>query len=272
MKEHLYELVSSTANPLSARQIAREYLQARILAAFQRDGAMIPLAFHGGTALRFLFGIPRFSEDLDFALERPNTGYNLRAYLRTVKSDLLAENYPVEISLRDDRFVHIGMIRFRGLLYDLGLSSQPGEVLMIKVEVDTLPPEGAELEITVIRRHAFLRLQHHDRASLLSGKLHAILQRPYAKGRDLFDLFWYLSTPGWPEPNLILLNNALTQSGWNDETLTHENWRAIIRRRLSQLNWTRILTDVQPFLLEPDNINLLTLEHFDNLLNRSNVS
>lgn len=91
-------------------------------------------------------------------------------------------------------------------------------------------------------------------------------------GLPTFDLFWYLSTPGWPEPNLILLNNALTQSGWNDETLTHENWRAIIRRRLSQLNWTRILTDVQPFLLEPDNINLLTLEHFDNLLNRSNVS
>ena len=49
-----------------------------------------------------------------------------------------------------------------------------------------------------MRRHVTLRLHHHDRASLLAGKLHAILQRPYTKGRDLYDLIWYLSDPTWP--------------------------------------------------------------------------
>jgi predicted nucleotidyltransferase component of viral defense system len=52
-------------------------------------------------------------------------------------------------------------------------------------------------------------LQHHDRASLLAGKLHALFQRRYVKGRDLYDLMWYLSDPNWPEPNLTLLQNAL---------------------------------------------------------------
>jgi predicted nucleotidyltransferase component of viral defense system len=47
----------------------REYLQARILQSLQRAGAMQTLAFHGGTSLRFLYDIPRYSEDLDFALE-----------------------------------------------------------------------------------------------------------------------------------------------------------------------------------------------------------
>ena len=65
----------------------------------------------------------------------------------------------------------------------------------------------------MVRRHVLLQLHHHDRASLLAGKLHAVLQRPYVKGRDFFDLLWYLSDPGWPSPNLTLLNRALAQTG-----------------------------------------------------------
>ena len=68
MKDHLGQLVGGQT-PLRGRNIVREYLQARILGALQRAGAMTSLAFHGGTSLRFLFGLPRYSEDLDFALE-----------------------------------------------------------------------------------------------------------------------------------------------------------------------------------------------------------
>jgi predicted nucleotidyltransferase component of viral defense system len=70
MKEYLIEQVRSSPTPLQARNVVREYLQARLLGALQRAGAMLPLAFHGGTALRFLYATSRYSEDLDFALER----------------------------------------------------------------------------------------------------------------------------------------------------------------------------------------------------------
>lgn len=60
-----------------------------------------------------------------------------------------------------------------------------------------------------------LNLLHYDKSSLLAGKLHAVLTRKYTKGRDLYDLMWYLSDPTWPAPNLIQLNNALKQTGWN---------------------------------------------------------
>jgi hypothetical protein len=73
----------------------------------------------------------------------------------------------------------------------LKLSPHHDEVLAVKIEVDTIPPRGAGLATSLIRRHVLLNLQHHDQASLLAGKLHAILQRPSLKGRDLYDLAWY---------------------------------------------------------------------------------
>lgn len=70
MKEHLRRLLAGET-PTSGRNRVREYLQARLLRSLQRSGAMIPLAFHGGTALRFLYGMPRYSEDLVVADVRP---------------------------------------------------------------------------------------------------------------------------------------------------------------------------------------------------------
>lgn len=265
MKEHLRELIAPAA-PLAARQLAREYVQARILSSLQRAGAMIPLAFHGGTALRFLYGLPRFSEDLDFALEGPAQTYDFRAWLRAVQSDLEHEGYAVATRISDRSTVHSGQVRLRGLFHDLGLPAHADETLMIKIEVDTRPPAGAGLAVTVVRRHVLLRLHHHDRASLLSGKLHAILQRPYTKGRDLYDLLWYLAALDWPPPNLPLLNNALAQTAWPGGELAADTWRAAVRARLAQLDWPAAVADVRPFLENDHEAALLTLEHFENLL------
>ncbi|MBK7599829.1 MAG: nucleotidyl transferase AbiEii/AbiGii toxin family protein [Acidobacteria bacterium] len=57
-----------------------------------------------------------------------------------------------------------------------------------------------------------LLLQHYDLPSLMAGKLHAILARKYAKGRDWYDLVWYLSQRSPVEPNVELLQNALDQT------------------------------------------------------------
>ena len=97
MKTFLTSLVAGASTPIAGRNLAREYLQARILASMQRTGAMIPLAFHGGTALRFLYSIPRYSEDLDFALERPGREYDFQVCLRAVRRDFVKEGYTVEI-------------------------------------------------------------------------------------------------------------------------------------------------------------------------------
>jgi len=186
MKDYLAELVRSSPTPAQARNAVREYLQARLLGALQRAGAMIPLAFHGGTALHFLYATARYSEDLDFALERERDRYDFRAYLRAIQRELAAEGYGVELKVSDRKVVHSAFVRFPGLPYELALSPHRSEVLAVKIEVDTNPPAGAALATSVVRRHLILQLQHHDRASLLAGKLHAILQRAYWFVKSVF--------------------------------------------------------------------------------------
>ena len=256
MKDHLKQLVGGHG-PLRGRNIAREYLQARILGALQRAGAMTSLAFHGGTSLRFLFGLPRYSEDLDFALEGEPSRYDLRRHLRTIRAELSAQGYGVELRIREHRTVHSAVVHFPGTLYEIGLSPHPGQVLAVKIEVDTNPPAGAATDTTLVRRHETLRLFHHDRASLLAGKLHAVLQRPYTKGRDLYDLVWYLSDPEWPQPNLALLNAALRQTGWTGVQMMPRSWRRAVAERLDLLDWDHAASDVRPFLERGEDIELV---------------
>jgi predicted nucleotidyltransferase component of viral defense system len=266
MKEHLAAIVRAAPTPFQGRNVAREYLQARILGILQRAGAMVPLAFHGGTALRFLFASARYSEDLDFALEQARSQYDFRAFLRAIQSAFTAEGYTLDLKVSDQRAVHSAFVRFRGLPNELDLSPHRDEVLAIKIEVDTDPPAGAGLATTVIRRHVPLQIHHHDQASLLAGKLHAVLQRPYLKGRDLYDLLWYLSDPDWPAPNLTLLNNAMRQTGWEAEPLTQDNWRQAVQYRLQAVAWEPVVEDVRPFLDPTTDAGLLTWENFMRVL------
>jgi hypothetical protein len=266
MKEYLAGLIAKTSSPLEGRNLAREYLQARIMAALQRSGAMIPLAFHGGTCLRFLYSHGRFSEDLDFSLEGDRGSYNFPSYLNAVRYELTPEGYAIDMKISDQKTVHSAFIRFPGILHELGLSSHKNEVLAVKLEVDTNPPQGAILETTVVRRFVILQLHHHDKASLLAGKLHAILQRTFTKGRDIYDLFWYLGDHDWPPPNLDLLNNALKQTGWEGPKMTRDNWKGEVQARLQNLDWKVIRADVSPFVEPGFDINLLKRENLDSLL------
>ena len=103
--------------------------------------------------------------------------------MRAVVRQLRREGYAVDGSVRDRGTMQTGWIRVRGLLHEVGLSPHRDEVLAVKLDVDTKRPTGAETETSLVRKHASLRLHHHDRASLLAGKLHAVLCRPWAKGR-----------------------------------------------------------------------------------------
>lgn len=268
MKEILARIVDEGASPLEARNLMREYFQARVLGILQREGAMVPLVFHGGMALRFLYALPRHSEDLDFALERELELYDLERYTRVIETEFHREGYDIDFKQSSERTVHNAWLRFIGLLFEMRLSGQKEEIFSLKIEVDTNPPEGAGLETSVVRRHVMLQLQHHDRPSLLAGKIHAILQRPYTKGRDLYDLLWYLSDPEWPEPNLTFLNNALSQTDWSGPRLTKDNWQMMIRERIQGLAWENVKDDVAPFLERYADLELFTRENLLRVLEK----
>jgi len=266
MIPYLKQQIAQALTFEAKQAIVREYLQMRILSSLQSAGAMIPLAFQGGTALRLLFHLPRFSEDLDFALERQPLQYDLRKFLATIESDLASEAYNVEIKLSDRHIVHSAFVRFRGLYHQLNISPYKTQALAIKLEIDTNPPAKAQLDTTLVQRHVTVHLQHHNRASLYAGKLYAILQRQYAKGRDWYDLYWYLRQKEWPHPNFDMLNNALYQSGWDRGVITADNWKSQILEKIKELDWEFIVDDVKRFLIEQDELSNFNKETLETLL------
>lgn len=266
MKEYLRQLAAQADNDLVRGSLVREYLQARVLESLQDTGAFLRWAFVGGTALRFLFSLPRFSEDLDFSLINAGEDAGFRSSLTEVKRALSLEGYRVGIKVNETKSVASAWIRFPGLPHELGFSPHPSQILSIKVETDTRPPAGAGIATTIVRRHVTLNLCHHDKPSLLAGKLHAVLSRTWTKGRDLYDLVWYLADRTWPEPNLVLLNAALAQTGWEGPVMTASNWRGELHQRIEVLDWERARADVRPFLERGRDISLVSAESLGKLL------
>ena len=268
MKEYLRQILHGVRDPIRGRCLVREYLQARLLQFLQDRGIFSTWAFQGGTALRFLYAMPRFSEDLDFALIEPAPAEDFRDHVANARKALETEGYDAAARINDRKTVKSAFVSFRGLPFELGLSPHPSETLSIRLEVDSNPPAGAQVVSTIVRRHVILHLRHHDKASLLAGKLHALLARPYTKGRDVYDLVWYLSDRTWPEPNVELLNNALRQTGWTGPQVTAENWRELVRQHIEAFSWERIGEDVEPFLERSQDVALLTRESVLSLLQR----
>jgi hypothetical protein len=117
----------------------------------------------------------------------------------------------------------------------------------------------------MITRHRVLALQHYDLASLMAGKVHALLTRSYHKGRDWYDLLWYRGLRPPMEPNRILLQNAL------DQTLgagrrNASNWRSDLASVLKEISCTSLQSDVRPFLEHLEDADLLEPENLRSVL------
>lgn len=265
MKEQAVALARQAKEPSQALNLLREYVQALVLRSLHESEAFRPLAFVDGTALRFLHNLPRFSEDLDFSLVQPN-GYAGREWLLKVKRDLALAGFEPEVTWNDRKTVHVGWVRLPGLLHEAGLSGMPDEKLSIKLEVDTRPPEGGRCERRIVTRHVTFLVQHYDLPSLMAGKVHAVLVRAYAKGRDWYDLVWYLSQRPPVSPNVALLQHALDQTEGAGRYRAAD-WRSLAQTRQAALDMTSVAKDVSPFLEYPKDAALLTRENIDALLN-----
>lgn len=266
MKEQALSLAQGAADRGQALNALREYLQSLVLRSFHESEAFRCVSFVGGTALRFLHGLPRFSEDLDFSVVSPD-GYAGQAWMAKVKRDLALAGFTPEVTWNDRKTVHTGWVRLGGLLHDAGLSPMSDEKLAIKVEVDTRPPTGGRCERRLVTRHLSFLLQYHDPPSLMAGKLHALLTRRYAKGRDWYDLMWYLSQRPPVAPNLTLLQNALDQTQ-GAKTVDAGRWMEAVRGRLLAMNMKAIFEDVAAFLERPQDAALMTRENLLGLLDR----
>ncbi len=264
MKDEALALVEDVENPLAKLNRLREYLQALVLRSLHEVEAFSSIAFVGGTALRFLENLPRFSEDLDFSLVQRDD-YKPERWLKKAKRDLQFAGLDCSITWKQKKTVNLAWVRIAGLLKDAGLSAHKNQNLSIKLEIDIMPPKGADLKRTMVTRFVTMALCHYTLESMMAGKVHALLTRPYPKGRDWYDLIWYRSHRPPLTPKQKLLQNALDQT-LGKGNLKAAHWRKLLKEKLGSLKIEQLAKDVYPFLERSEERHLLTRENLEMVL------
>jgi len=265
MKDYVLELASRQSGFNAKLNIMREYLQAYILRIMHDEGVFRSIAFLGGTALRFLYGLPRFSEDLDFSIIR-KADYPFVELIKKVKKELVLSGYNVSVIYGEEKTVQNAFIKFEGLMYEAGLSPLKSQKFSIKIEIDTNPPAGAILQTYIVNKYFLLSFSSYDLPSLFADKINALLSRKYTKGRDFFDLGWYLSKWKDISPNLVLLANSLKQTGRKNRVPSVKNWKKLIYNIVKEVEWKKVRQDVENFLENPRDLEILTQDNILRLL------
>lgn len=239
-------------------------------------------AFHGGTCLRIVDRIDRFSEDLDFIQTNPSVTTNELAKLLDAATDYL-NKMGLELEITHNKINNnIQKVWIKeGFLAKKFLDQNPKYVMQkakskIKIEIDNDPPVGSNLSKVILNFPEEFEIQIQDHSSSFSGKLHAILCRnylrgdtTYIKGRDYFDLDWYLTHE--VQPNYELLKNALHKAGpFKDQELQIDStWiKTELEKNLKSLDLDLAKSDMMNFLLEGSSDDLNDSFNSDSLLQK----
>lgn len=264
MKEEAISLARNIADPGQRLNVLREYLQALVLRSLHESEAFQCIALVGGTALRLLYGLPRFSEDLDFSLDS-SKGYDPAKWMSKTKRDLQLAGLDAALALNDRKTVHVVWIKIGEVLKGVGLAAMAKQKLSIKLEIDTRPPSGAQTRNQVIERHRMFVVKCYDMPSLMAGKLHALITRRHAKGRDWYDFIWYRAQRPQSHPNLVLLQNALDQTE-GIGSFDSGKWEDYVRDKIRKLAIIKIKEDVRPFLERQGDEEMITRENLESLV------
>jgi predicted nucleotidyltransferase component of viral defense system len=268
MREQIKDIVKINLSRQDNLNRIQEYIQAYFLYILYKKKFYQNLVFTGGTALRFIHKIQRFSEDLDFSLSSKAKKYDFSILLKDVRKEFELSGYGLEIKYKTDKNVHNAFLKFPGILYEVGLSGLKDEKISVKLEIDTNPPQGGIEESTLYNSIFMFYLVHYDLSSLFAGKLHALLTRKYTKGRDWYDLLWYMSKFKDLQPNFIMLNNALMQTQETPVVLSKENWKDELKNVIEELDIEKVRNDVSKFLENHNDVNLLTKENLLNIVKK----
>lgn len=177
------------------RGILREYLQSMFLAKLYHQPAAKKLIFTGGTSLRLLRNLNRFSEDLDF----DNLGLTNKQIITLVNEavkGIRKENIDLELKSTIKGKKTYFELKFPKLLFDLKISTNPREKLMIKVDYADFW-QGQKPEKIMLNRYGFLEMVPVlPLGQALAEKLAAYVGRKETQGRDVYDVVWLYTQGG----------------------------------------------------------------------------
>lgn len=243
---------SPKITPEELVNIIREYLQILILKSIYQSKHGKNLSFVGGTCLRICYELKRYSEDLDFSLDKRTDDYDFERLCQLIQKDLSLVNIGADLNVSQEKTVQKAFIKVVEVLEILNLSKIKGQKIHIKLEVDTNPVDikfGRIESLFVVKYNEIFPILKHDLGTLFAGKIMAILGRPYRRGRDFYDLIWYLKRKA--KINLAYLNGGQKQAGYAKKFASEEEVFKQLDEIVNGLKPDFILKDIGRFLEEP---------------------
>ena len=234
--------------------LIKEYLQNIILEYIYSNKAINnQLVFTGGTCLRFCFNLPRLSEDLDFDCEKSQDHHaiaeDIKAYFR---GNLRYREIDFSVKGCDHK------IYFKfPFLKKLDLDFNGSSMLLLKVEIARVDMRDAGLETSLVERSGRTYfLKRYSLPDLMAGKIHAFLARLFFKGkenevdfkgRDIYDLAWYMGK------NVVPNTKRLTRLfiGTKYEKMTWPEILAEIHLKAKKVKRNSIYLDLANFIENP---------------------
>jgi hypothetical protein len=238
------------SNAVEEENATKEMIQEIALYALWRADFFDVALFQGGTSLRILHGLPRFSEDLDFLLRAPDAAFRWSPYLTALVEVFAQFGLKLEAQPKEkmDRAVREAVLKDDSIASQLNLRfarSNRARTIKIKLEIDTNPPAGSGEATTFLDFPTDYEVRHQDLSSNFALKVHALLCRPYLKGRDWFDFSWYVANH--VPLNLPLLASALQQTGqWQGKLdMNHDGTWLIntLNEKISSIDWSAAASD-----------------------------
>ncbi len=248
-----------------------EVMQQFALAGLTRGGFFEKAAFYGGTALHLFYGLPRFSEDLDFSLLAEDESFNFEDYFDAIRKEFSLAGKDVSVEIKH-KAIHLTAIESAFLketsaVFDLGFTSQ--KQVKVKLEIDIRPPLKFKTEEKLLLQPSSCWVRVFTLDCLLAGKVHAALFRAWrnrVKGRDWYDLEWYIRNG--VACNLLHLSERVRSSSPEIDLSSHEVVIEVLKRRIESIDFELAKRDVRPFLKDTSSLNIWSKEYFKALVDQ----
>lgn len=265
-------------NTIDETNAMKEIIQEIVLSGLSRGGFFDEAAFYGGTALRIFYGLNRFSEDLDFALLKPNPNFDLSKYFSFIEKEVQAYGLNLTVSEKiKTKDSNITSAFLKGDTKEHILMFFPNENMQnttslknikIKFEVDINPPAGARYEIKYKLLPSPHQVRLYDESSLFAGKIHAILCRNWqyrTKGRDLYDYVFYISKNA--KVNIELVKEKLIDSNVlsRDDEFTIDTLKKLLNNKFEEIDYSDAKDDVIIFIEDKDSLSLWSKDFFEQI-------
>jgi predicted nucleotidyltransferase component of viral defense system len=263
----------------------REIIQEVSLLGLWRGKFFQQAAFYGGSALRIIYGLDRFSEDMDFSLLKPRLDFDISSYATSLQKECEAFGFEVRFEKIEKavqtpiKSAFLKANTRKQLLVietseDIIQNVPKGKLLKIKIELDTDPPSGFITETKYVLRPIPFTVKALTLPDLFAGKMHAILCRRWKnriKGRDWYDLVWYAANH--PELHISHLEQRMRQTqDWEGENpLTKEIFQNLLIEQIKGLDISKIRGEVEPFVKTPENLNIWSREFFWDVISRIEI-